>query len=89
MHGEAVYGRGESMFEDLQLKNNGCLSLNTSRCLDALLLDKDCTHDSPCLDNLSPPEQRYMLKRTRSLDSGRSAKAVAVKLAFMDDLYLV
>jgi hypothetical protein len=30
-----------------------------------------------------------MLKRTRSLDSGQFAKAVAVELAFREDLCLV
>jgi hypothetical protein len=89
MHGEAVYRRGENIFEDLKRNDNRCSSTKTKRCLDALSLDEDCTHDSPCLNDLSPCEQRYMLKRTRSLDSGRSAKAVAVKLAFKNNLYLV
>lgn len=38
---------------------------------------------------VSPQKRCHMVKRSRSLDSGEFARAVAVELAFMTDIHLV
>jgi len=89
MHGEAAHERGESIFEDLQSRDDESSSASRRLRLDALSLDRRSEQESSQMIELSKHERCHMLKRTRSLDSGRFAKAVTVKLAFKDDLYLV
>jgi hypothetical protein len=54
-----------------------------------LLLHRNHGQNSAHVVDFSARERCYMLKRTRSLDSGKFAKATAVELAFKDDLCLV
>lgn len=83
MYGEAVYERGQRKYEAL-LDGNACLALSRRRSLDALSLERAQFVD------IAAHTRWHMLKRTRSRDSGRFAKSVAVKLAFdKDDLHLV
>jgi len=89
MYGEAVYERGERTYEELQCADDRYPCLECGRRLDALLLHRDRGKNSAHVADLSARERCHMLKRTRSLDSGKLAKAVAVRLAFKDDLYLV
>jgi len=82
MYGEAVYERGQRKYEAL-LDGDGCLALSRTRRLDALSLERGR------FVNIAAYTRWHMLKRTRSLDSGKLAKSVAVNLAFHeDDLHL-
>lgn len=82
MYGEAVYERGQRRYEAL-LNGNDYLALSRRRPLDALSLER------ARFMNIAAQTRWYMLKRTRSLDSGRFAKSVAAKLAFdKDNLHL-
>jgi len=89
MYGEAVYERGERAYEELQCPDDRCPCLERGRRLDALLLHRNRGQNGARVTDLSVGERYHMLKRTRSLDSGKLTKAVAVRLAFKDDLYLV
>jgi hypothetical protein len=93
MYGEAVYDRAERLYEELQHANDRCPSLERGRRLHALLLDQNLDQklgqNSAYVTEFSARERCHMLKRTRSLDSGKFAKAAAVKLAFKDNLCLV
>jgi hypothetical protein len=88
MHGEAVHDRGKRIFNELQ---NELHSRDQRRQFEMDLSFEprnDTAHKSDNTE-LSARKRRYMLKRTRSLDSGKFAKAVAVELAFRDELCLV
>jgi hypothetical protein len=88
MHGEAVHDRGERIFDELQ---NELPSRDKRRQFE-MDLSSEPHNDSarnPDTTELSPRKRCQMLKRTRSLDSGKFAKAVAVELAFWEDLCLV
>jgi hypothetical protein len=88
MHGEAVHDRGERIFEELQ---NVLPSRDQRRQfeMDLPFKPRNGTAHSPYTTELSPRKRCHMLKRTRSLDSGKFAKAVAVELAFREHLCLV
>jgi hypothetical protein len=88
MHGEAVHEQGERKFDELENElpsRDQCTRLEMALSLQ--------THNETARDpdntELSPRKRCHMLKRTRSLDSGKFAKAVAVELAFRDELCLV
>jgi hypothetical protein len=88
MHGEAVHEQGERIFDELQnelssreLRRHFGMDLSSGP-------HNDTAHKSRTTE-LSPRKRCHMLKRTRSLDSGQFAKAVAVELAFREDLCLV
>lgn len=89
MYGEAVYDRAEKLYEELQRANDGCRSLERGRRLNALLLHRNRGQNRAHVRDFSARERCHMLKGTRSLDSGKFAKAAAVKLAFKDGLCLV
>jgi hypothetical protein len=89
MFGEAVYDRAERLYEEFQHENDRYPYLERARLLDALLLHRNHGQNSAHVVDFSARERCYMLKRTRSLDSGKFAKATAVELAFKDDLCLV
>jgi hypothetical protein len=88
MHGDVVHGRGERIFDELQ---NELPSRNQRRQfeMDLSFEPHNDTARNPDITELSPRKRYRMSKRTRSLDSGHFAKAVAVELAFRDDLCLV
>jgi hypothetical protein len=88
MHGEAVHDRGESIFDELQ----NALPSRSQRWRFEMDLSSEPHNDTARKSDtteLSPRKRCHMLKRTRSLDSGKFAKAVAVELAFREDLCLV
>jgi hypothetical protein len=83
-----VHEQGERKFDELENElpsRDQCMRLEMALSLE--------THNETARDpentELSPRKRCHMLKRTRSLDSGKFAKAVAVELAFRDELCLV
>lgn len=86
MHGEAVYDEGKRIFDNSER--------SLSRFSIRQRLEKINALNPGCgeydfREVISPMKQSHMLRKTRSLDAGKLAKAVAVELAFRDNLCLV
>jgi hypothetical protein len=87
MDGEAVYKQGELVFRKLQREHES--QTESERLTETLSLESRGVRHQPEVPRITNRKRWYMLRRSRSLDSGQFAKALATELAFKDRLQLV
>ena len=87
MDGEAVYEKGELVFNALQHEHGS--QARYERLSETLSLESGSVQQKAAAPRSTNRKRWHMLRRSRSLDSGRFAKALAVELAFKDRLQLV
>lgn len=87
MDGEAVYEQGELVFNKLQHGHGS--QTRFQRLSETLSLESRGVRYKSAAPTITNRKRCQMSRRSRSLDSGRFAKALAVQLAFKDRLNLV
>lgn len=87
MDGEAVYEQGELVFDDLQHEHGSRARFR--RLSEILSLESRGLRYESAAPKITNRKRCHMVRRSRSLNSGQFAKALAVDLAFKDRLQLV